>query len=219
MADENEQVDETERDEQATATPPAKPRKPESPPRRDEPADDDADLKSEVERLRQQTRQKDADAKRLRQKLEDFERKAREEEDAKLGETERLQKARDEAARKAAEAESAAARARAELIEERINLAVEREAAKQGFSYPDKVSRLIDRDRIEIDQDDPKKIVGVKEAVERLAKECPGMLTARPGGGTPSREAPNRRAAPGERQPSYEDVVREQQRKHVKYSF
>ncbi|HMF59211.1 MAG TPA: hypothetical protein VK595_02495, partial [Vicinamibacterales bacterium] len=116
---------------------------------------------------------------------------------ASLSETERLKTENKAAATKAAEAERRATAAEERLVREQIDAAVEREAVKLGFEYPDITPQLIDRTRVEKDEESGK-IVGVKEALERLAKERPNLVAASPRGGTPPREGPRRT---GDREP------------------
>lgn len=204
MADDNR--DDQDREDNADPTPEptsARPRPGDKvPPRKPDTTDDaDADtLKAEVERLRRETKQKDTDAKNLRLKLQDFERRQQEEEDAKLTEAERVKKAREEAEERARAAEAALEKIRADLIEERIDRAIE-SAAAGLMEYPDTAPRLIDRSRVEYDPDTGF-VKGAKDAVERLLKDKPGLSTVRRGGGTPPRDTGPRRPPGGEPPPS-----------------
>jgi chromosome segregation ATPase len=214
MATDNPSDAERADDETQDPTPPrkverAEPKKPAV--ARDEDLPDDPDeLKEELKRAREALKRTNRENADRRRRTEELERAEEERKNATLGETDRLKKERAEADRRAAEAERRAADADAKLVRQRIDLEVERLAARMGFLYPDIAAQLIERGRVEIDEDSGK-VVGVKEALERLVKERPGLVEASPRGGTPPREGPRRTAATGareERGNPFEDDLR-----------
>jgi hypothetical protein len=148
------------------------------------------ELKAEVERIRAEKEQTAAalkkaneEAKKSRLRLADLERAEEERSQAKLTDEERARRANAEREQKFREAEDRATRVEALLQSERVDRAVERHAIEAGFLYPSDVPKLIDRDRITIDDDG--RPAGIKEAVDRLAKDRPGLLGASRGGGSP----------------------------------
>jgi chromosome segregation ATPase len=154
--------------------------------------------KAETERLKKAQAETNRKAAADRNRLADIDRQEEERKAAEMSEAERVRKNAEETARKLAVAEERATSAERQLQEFRISIMVEREAGKAGFQYPEDVYRLIDREMIEVDGE-TSKITGVKQAVEKLAKERPGILSAQRGGGTPPRETPR---YPNRQQPS-----------------
>lgn len=188
-----------ENDQNLIDNPDDKPTRPE--PGRDAPVDDVAamsedDLRENLRRSREATKKANKEAADRRRRLEELETADREREAAKLSETDKQKRAAEEAARKAREAEERAARAEARLIQVEIDREVERVAAAlkpAPFRYPSTVPKLIDPSRVGWDAE-AGKATGVKDAVERLAKEYPDLLEAKSQGGTPPRPSnqPNR---------------------------
>jgi hypothetical protein len=115
---------------------------------------------------------------------EEYERAEEERKANQLSDAERLNKQAQDEARRRQEVESERDQLRRENLGLRIARMVEREAIKTGFQYPEDVEKLIDRETIEVDEDG--KILGVKEAVKKLATERPGLLTTPSGGGSPA---------------------------------
>lgn len=150
-------------------------------------------LKEALRKERERTKALDKANKDRERRLQELEEKEREREAATLSDAEKRKRDQEQAVQKARDAESRAAKAEAENLRLRIDHAVYIEAADKGFEYPQDVAKLIDRDRIDVDAEtgriDPK---SVKETVERLAKDRPGLLKARSGGGTPPRDVTRR---------------------------
>lgn len=142
------------------------------------------ELAAEAERLRRQLKETNRKAAADRLRLAEIDREKQEKEDAKLSETARLKKQlkAEEDARRAAEAR--AEKLQGDLINRRIDQEIERAAIGQ-FEYPQAASKLVDRSRIEYDPESDK-VTGIKDALERLIKEYPGMATAKRGGGSPA---------------------------------
>jgi hypothetical protein len=178
----------------APSSQPTKPRKVEL----DDLPDDPAVLREHLRRereLRSKSNQENAEMRRLRDEQEREQQKLR---DAAMTETERLQHHAQANAQRAADFERRFAEAEALRVQAQVDIAVERAARDAGFTYPDLVPRLIDRKRVEVD-DETSEILGVKEAVTKLAKDKPELLSARRGGGTPPRDGDYRRAGQPQR--------------------
>jgi hypothetical protein len=160
---------------------------------REAPADPD-EVKAELDRTRDALKKANREAAERRRRLEELEQAEADRKRDQMSEAERIKADRAEADRRAREAEDRAKRAEAALLSERINSAVERAAMEAGFEYPQDVPKLIDRDRIVVDDETGQiEIKTVRDAVERLAKDRPGLVNARRGGGTPVRETQPRR--------------------------
>lgn len=184
---------------------------PKAPPSREVPEDPD-ELRSELERTRSALAKTNRESAERRRRLEDLERAEEERKTAQLSESDRVKRDREEAERRAKEAEQKADLLSAQLQAERIDRAVERAAFDLGFEYPQDVPKLIDRERIEVDQETGK-ILGVKEAVDRLVKDRPALLSVRRGGGTPQRDGAGLRRpnyTPGDHTATPEDRARQQ---------
>lgn len=162
--------------------------------RRDADADADTQdpdrLAAELERTRVALKKANSEAAERRRRLEELEAEQTKKAEAELSETEKLRKALAAHEAKARDAEALAARATADLQRSRVDHAIERFAAEAGFLYPETVPALIDRDAIEVDEHG--KVLGVRDAVNKLAKDKPGLLSAPGRGGTPVRDAPRR---------------------------
>lgn len=102
-----------------------------------------------------------------RRKAATAEAKLKEQDDAKLSETERLQKERDEARTKAEQIE---ARARQRVIRSEVRVV----ASELGFADPSDAHRFLDDDAIELDDDGEPK--NVKALLEKLAKDKSYLL-------------------------------------------
>lgn len=102
-----------------------------------------------------------------RKKAAAAETKLQEHENAKLSETERLQKERDEATAKAEQTE---AKARQRVIRSEVRVV----ASELGFADPSDAHRFLDDDAIELDDDGEPK--NVKALLEKLAKDKPYLL-------------------------------------------
>lgn len=149
------------------------------------------ELKAELDRQRAEKatmaaalKKANDEAKNRRHRLEELEAAEVERETASLGEAEKAKRASAERDQKSRDAELRADKAERALVAERIDRAVEREAADADFLYPGDAPKLIDRDRVEIDPETGK-ISGVKEAVAALMKQRPGLVKAKSGGGSP----------------------------------
>jgi chromosome segregation ATPase len=204
MANEREEIESVEMTDDTQPQPPARGRRDDTAP------DSDADtLKAELERTRKALKDANREAAERRRRLDELEAAEEDKKRAGLSEMERLKAERSDAAKKAAEAERKAEAAEAALIDERINAAVEREAVKQNFIYPDIAPSLIDRNRVSIDEETGRP-AGIKEALERLLKEKPELAYAAPSGGTPPRDGPRRLrgGGRGDRAPDIEAELR-----------
>jgi hypothetical protein len=137
------------------------------------------DAEKELVELRDQLHKVNAESAGRRKRLADLEKAEAERQAAALSETERLSK-------RAADAEKAALATKAELAAVRLERAVEQAAAE--FEHPEDVLRLIDRERLEFDEDGAVKPKSLKDAVKALAERRPGMLksAAKRFSGTPS---------------------------------
>jgi hypothetical protein len=188
----------------------------------DDPGDDPTALKAVLDR----TRKALADANRkaeterkqykaARERLDDLDRAAEERRKEELPEVERLRndlRARDAEIRAR---EGRVAELERESTALRIAHQVEREAQKAGFLYPEDVPKLVDASRIEVEPETGR-ILGVKEAVERLAKDRPGLLAAPRGGGSPA-AVPQRRPVAGGANEAPPVDMRAELRRHVRY--
>jgi chromosome segregation ATPase len=155
--------------------------------------DDPDELRAAADRMQKalEKANKEAAKNRIdRNRLEELEEEKRQAETAKLSETEKIKRAVADTTTKARALETDNEALRRQLADLRIDHAVQAEAADAGFLYPGDVPRLIDRARVEIDEDSGK-VAGAKDAVARLAKDRPqagagspqAMTTRRPGQG------------------------------------
>lgn len=172
--------------------------------------EDPDEARDELRRTREALAKANKEAKDHRLAREELQRAEDERSQATLSETEKTKKAARDAEAARVEAERRAADAEAALAEERVDAVVEREATKQGFAYPDITPRLIDRKRPLIDEETGRPDAkAIKEALERLAKDRPGLIEAAPRGGTPPREGPRRQNNQGgANRPAIEDELR-----------
>lgn len=191
-----EMADEEETRTTTKATPAGK--APSRPATEREVPEDPDELRAELERSRAALAKVNRESAERRRRLEDLERAEEERTRAQMSETDRQKREREDAERRAREAEDRAREVETLLASERIDRAVERAAMELGFEYPQDVPKLIDRSRIDVDEETGK-ILGVKEAVDKLLKERPALLSVRRGGGTPQRDAA------GARRPTYPD--------------
>jgi hypothetical protein len=148
--------------------------------------DDAESLKAEVARLKAFNKKANDESAARRKRLEELERAQEERENAQLGEKDRLQKERDDFAKRLAERERLDAERQEQIKSLTIRHAVEEEARRLNFEYPDLVPAMLPRGEVELDEDG--KVIGAKAAVEKLAKDRPGLVTASRGGGTPPRD-------------------------------
>lgn len=142
------------------------------------------ELRAEAERLRKQLKETNRKAAADRKRLEEVDREKREKEESKLSETARMRRRLDESEASLRELRDENEKLRVELQNQRIDREIERAAIGQ-FEYPQAAARLVDRDRISVDPETGK-IAGVKDALDRVLKDYPGMATARRGGGSPA---------------------------------
>ena len=140
-------------------------------------------IRAEKNRTAEALKKSNADSERNRRRLKEIEDDEKAKRQAQLSEADRVKETSAEFERRATDAEGRMAAAVAEVARVKVDAAVEREAARAGFVYPEMVPSLIDRNRVEIDEDG--KVVGVKDAVERLAKDKPLLLNAPRAGGSP----------------------------------
>lgn len=188
MAADDQQIDDAAADGRGQAETAARDRT--QAPQDDDHASDPAELRRELDRLRSSLRETNRKATADRLRKEELEREREEREAAKLSDEERRSRELRATAERNATLEREAEALKAQLLAVRVDHAIEREAAAI-FEYPEDIPKLIDRDRIEVDEATGK-FVGVKEAVKRLADQRPGLLRQRAGGGTPPREGPRR---------------------------
>lgn len=142
------------------------------------------ELEAEAERLRVALKETNRKAAADRKRLEDIDNEAKERENAKLGESERLGKRLKELEDQKREAEQRATKLEADLLDRRIDTEIERYAMPH-FNHPELASRLVDRDRIAYDPDTDK-VTGIKDAVEAVLKKYPTLGSAQRGGGSPA---------------------------------
>lgn len=204
MATEN--TPETERvegdpnaDPKTKTNPPARKGETPPPPPREEETDDVDALRDQIKEMKLALTKANKLTTEKRLRLEELERKEEEQANAKLSDDEKTKQSLRLAEQRAAEAERRAKESEERMLRNEINLAVEREAGKLLFEYPEIAPQLIDRSLVEKDEVSGR-IVGVKEALERLIKDKPGLVLSAPRGGTPPREGP-RRQGPNGRQP------------------
>lgn len=162
---------------------------------------------AEKERIRASLEKTKAEDLRKRRRLDELEAAEEERKNANLGETEKAARSRQELERRAVEAERLADARDRQISEMRLERLVEAEARKvkhnnaDGFENPELVFRLIDRTRVEFDPDSGE-WTGVREAVEKFAKDYPNLLKQKGRSpGSPPRDDypgnPNRRPARG----------------------
>jgi hypothetical protein len=147
-------------------------------------------LKAEAERLKKALAETNRKAQADRLRLADIDREAKEREDAKLGESERLGKRLKELEDQKREAEQRAAKLEAEVLAARVNQEIERAAAGH-FGHPEVAPLVVDRDRITVDPDTGK-ITGIKDAIEAVLKRYPKLGEAQRGAGSPAAMSPKR---------------------------
>ena len=94
---------------------------------------------------------------------------------------------------------------------------VQREAAAIGFVHADLVHKLVDHSLIKVGPSG--EITGAREAVERLARDRPALISAPHGGGSPAARDSRRDGRP--QQPAGQPAVNieAELRKHVNYQF
>lgn len=192
---------ETDEDENPKSTPkPTTKTSPKPAPatRDDDLPDDPEELKALVARERAARAKVNKESADRRHRLEELERAEQERKDAQLSETQRVERETKAERQKREDAERRAEAAEKKLIDQKIDTALFIEASKRIWDYPETAAQLVNRRGIEYDEDNDK-VHGVKEALDRLEKEKPGIGGSSPKGGTPPREGPRRPAAPGER--------------------
>lgn len=167
---------------------PAKPRRVDV----DELPDDPVALKEHLRRERERNAQLGRENAERRHREQEHEREQERLRRDSLSESDRLKHDAAAASRRAEDEERRRLAAEEKFSQSQIDIAVERQARDAGFLYPDLVPRLIDRHRIEVEEETGE-ILGVKDAVAKLAKEKPDLLNARRGGGTPPRDNDYRR--------------------------
>jgi hypothetical protein len=143
--------------------------------------------RAEKERLKVANKKVSDEDSRKRRRLEELEKADEERQSANLGEVEKLKRAEATALHRAEAAEKRAEESAKIADAERMDREVERCAQKLNFKYPHIVPSLVDRRSITVDEDTGR-LLGVKEAVDRIAKEMPDLLNAGRAGGTPARD-------------------------------
>lgn len=144
------------------------------------------ELRAENERIRKALAETNRKATADRKFREDFEREQEDRKKAQMGEVDRLKQELADRDQRERDKEAANESLKAENLRLRVDGLIERAAIAAGFENPELAPRLIDRERITSDPDSGK-IEGVKEAVDRLAKEYPGLVrSVKSGLGHPS---------------------------------
>ena len=186
MADEHE--DDGGEHQGEPPTPPTPPKKGETPPKKAEglSAEEATELRAENARIKDALKKANSEAADRRVRLQEIERKEQEARDKELPEMERLKKERDDYRRERDEAKEETTAARRQVVENRIQNAVERQAGIMNFTYPDIAYSLINRRDVRINEDTDR-VEGVKEALERLLKEKPELAKAPVRGAPPTR--------------------------------
>lgn len=148
-------------------------------------------LKSALEKERQLRKKENQEFQELKRWKEQQDQAQQEAKDKELSEADRIRKALAESAKRESEATRRAEALEKEMEQTKIDNAVEREATRMGWIYPDIAASLLPRDpersRISIDPETGQ-VKGAKEALERLVKDKPELVRAPPRGGTPPRE-------------------------------
>ena len=124
------------------------------------------DLQAELEETRKALSKVNRESAQRRKKLDEFETREREREEAELSEMERLQKQIDLLNTEKEQAQKSAQ----EIL---LKSTVISQAAALNFNDPEDAFALVDKSQFEIENG---KISGVKEALEELAKSKPYML-------------------------------------------
>lgn len=124
------------------------------------------DVLAELEKTRAALKDANKESAERRKKLEAFEADEKKRTEASLSETEK-------AAKQANELKAQLDAAMSELNETRIMSAIEREAGRLNFADVSDAAKLIDRSVITLDG---KAVNGVKEALEKIAKDKPYLL-------------------------------------------
>lgn len=157
------------------------------------------DRARKAEKAKQLANKEAAESRRRARELEEAEEKRKEQ---SLSEEERRKRELEQARREASERKAEAEKARNELMQVRLDRAIEEEAAKQGFTIPRQASALLKGDAsfgpVEWNEED-KRAVGVREAVKKLGDEYPNLKSpgGMPrGGGTPPRDNGRPQAPP-----------------------
>jgi murein DD-endopeptidase MepM/ murein hydrolase activator NlpD len=192
--------------------PKTEPRKPAPPPRDEELSDDPDALKDEIKRMRDaltKANRLNVERRTKLDRLDELERAEEERKAAQLSEKERIEKETKAERQRREEAEHRAAEAEKKLIDQKIDTALYVEAAKRGWEWPETACQLVSKRAIEYDEDEDK-VKGVKEAMDRLEKDKPGIGGSSPRGGTPPREGPRRTNPTGTREGRnpFEDELR-----------
>lgn len=143
-----------------------------------------AELHAEAEALRRQLKEANRKAAADRHRLAEIDRERQEKEDSKLSETAKLKK-QVEAEREARrEAEQRVKKLEDDAFNHRLDREIERHA-KGLFADPELAPKLVDRNLIDHDPETGK-FARVKDAIERVLKDHPGLAAATRGGGSPA---------------------------------
>jgi hypothetical protein len=142
------------------------------------------ELKAEADKLRKQLKETNRKAAADRLRLEEIDREKQEREDAKLSETAKQKKRADAETDARRQLEAEVAKLKADLLNREMDQHI-RKAAQGIFNDPELAPKLVDRDQIEYDPETGK-FSRVKEAVERVLRDHPGLATAQRGGGSPA---------------------------------
>jgi type I site-specific restriction-modification system R (restriction) subunit len=155
-------------------------------------------LKAENERIKKAMAENNRKSAADRARLKDIDDEAKERENAKLGESEKLRKQLKELEDQKRESDQLAARLQEDLIARRIDTEIER-AARPLFTHPEVAVRMVERERI-VHDPDTDKVSGIKEALDAVLKKYPDLGTAARGAGSPAAMRQKRPEGGGEKQ-------------------
>lgn len=143
-------------------------------------------LKTELDRIKKALTETNRKAAADRKFREDVEKDAQRKKDAELPELDRLKEEKARLEREKAELTAEKSRAEARALAIETDRQIERHAIAEAFESPELVPKLIERDRLIYEEDGSLRLSSVKDAVQRLAKDYPGLLKAKSGGGSPA---------------------------------
>ncbi len=127
-----------------------------------------------IKKLRDQERAAKAEQKALKERLDALESADKKRQDADRSETEKAAARAEEALAKLAELEKKAQDAEGRLRQIQVDQAIERAATKHGARNPAVVAKLLDRDRLEIEDDGT--VGNAEELVKKLLHDEPYLV-------------------------------------------
>jgi membrane protein involved in colicin uptake len=143
-----------------------------------------AELQAEAETLRRQLKEANRKAAADRHRLAEIDRERQEKEDSKLSETAKLKKQVEAERESKRELQQENEKLKAEAFNTRLDREIER-AAKGLFADPELAPKLVDKNLIDHDPETGK-FARIKDAIERVLKDHPGLANAQRGGGSPA---------------------------------